>query len=137
MNQQAMTYQFHRDNSIPKETEGYVWVFGSNLAGRHGMGAAKVAHVGFGMPYGKGEGRAEMAYAIPTKDRRLNVLPLEQIALHVGTFLSHAYDHGTDKFWVTRVGCGLAGYEDCEMAPLFRRAPANCNFPQEWREYLR
>lgn len=109
-----------------------VFVFGSNLAGRHGAGAARCAHACWGAQYGVGEGRTGMSYAIPTKDRSLRTRRLEDIKSSVGTFLSYATDHGDAWFRVTRIGCGLAGYKDEQIAPMFRFAPPNCCLPAEW-----
>jgi hypothetical protein len=129
-------YQFHEDNTIPSETEGFIWVFGSNLKGIHGKAGAKVAHVNFGAVYGQGRGPTGMAYAIPTKLTPYRGLSFEAVAQEVRVFLAYAKANPQRKFYVTRIGCGNAGFKDAEMAPLFKGAPANCNFPEEWREYL-
>lgn len=126
--------QFHKDNTIPPR--GWIWVFGSNRAGRHGLGAAKVAHVNFGARYGVGEGRTGDAYAIPTKNRRLEVLPLCVVEGSVAGFLEYARTNGKEQFFVTKVGCGYAGHTDAEIAPFFRGAPPNCSFAEEWKPYL-
>lgn len=131
-----MTYQFHADQTIPNIGQGYIWVFGSNLRGAHGKGAAKIAHKNFAAPYGKSEGRMGAAYGIPLKDKHLNTLPLFEVLPYVQRFLNYARANPGLKFYVTRVGCGLAGYPDEAMAPLFRGAPDNCNFVEEWRAYL-
>ncbi len=109
-----------------------VFVFGSNLAGRHGAGAARFARTHRGAVYGCGEGRQGNSYAIPTKDSRLRTLPLDVIALHVAKFLEHAAEHPELTFEVTRVGCGLAGYSGEEIAPMFEDAPDNCRLPVGW-----
>ena len=113
-----------------------VFVFGSNLAGRHGKGAALTARHQWGAEYGVGVGRTGDAYAIPTKDHALNTLPLERIQPHVEAFLAYARVHQECEFFVTRVGCGLAGYTDHEIAPFFADAPPNCLLPQGWRAFL-
>lgn len=109
-----------------------IFVFGSNLAGRHGKGAARTAHQFYGAVYGQGEGMQGSSYAIPTKDERLCPLPLEQIQQHVFKFITFAKHHPKATFKVTRVGCGLAGYSDEEIAPFFRFAPSNCILPDMW-----
>ncbi|MFZ2152047.1 MAG: hypothetical protein WAV09_03005 [Minisyncoccia bacterium] len=113
-----------------------IFVFGSNLAGRHGKGAALWAKNEFGAVYGVGVGRTGNAYAIPTKSIYLNTLPLSEIAKHVRIFILYAQTHPELLFQVTRVGCGLAGYKNEEMAPLFKGCPANCMMPKEWLEFL-
>lgn len=111
-----------------------IFVFGSNLAGRHGAGAAQFAMRYRGAVYGVGEGRQGNAYALPTKDVKLHTLPLQTIREHVQTFLTYANAHPELVFEVTRVGCGLAGYKDKDIAPMFSRAPENCVLPREWLE---
>ena len=112
-----------------------IFVFGSNAAGRHGAGAAKFAKKNHGAIYGQGIGRQGDSYAIPTKDARLNVLPLTEIAKYVTDFVTYAKEHPELYFEVTRVGCGLAGYDDTQMAPLFKEAPDNCYLPPEWHRW--
>lgn len=129
-----MTYEFHKDHTIPPS--GWVWVFGSNTAGRHGAGAAKVAHTNFGAKYGVGFGRTGDAYAVATKGRNLSVLPLDAIQHNITSFIHYAERNPKEKFFVTRIGCDLAGYTDAQIAPLFKGSPPNCSFSQEWKEYL-
>lgn len=74
------------------------------------------------MPQGWGHGRYQKCYAIPTKDHKLRVRPLEHIAMSVDTFTLHAAENPEDNFSVTAIGCGLAGYSPKEIAPLFREA---------------
>lgn len=109
-----------------------IFVFGSNLAGRHGRGAALCARRDYGAIYGVGMGRTGEAYAIPTKDRNLRTLPLEDIKVHVDRFLDYARAHPELRFNITRIGCGLAGYKDHQIAPLFVNAPDNCDLPYPW-----
>lgn len=109
-----------------------IFVFGSNLAGRHGKGAALAARKQWGAEYGVGSGPTGNAYAIPTKDERLASLPLSEIEVFVQVFLSYARANSDRTFLVTRVGCGYAGYSDNDIAPLFDGAPINCIMPVEW-----
>ncbi len=113
-----------------------IFVFGSNLAGRHGKGAALHARRYYGAEYGVGVGRTGNAYAIPTKDSRLRVLPLDFIRAKVDEFCRYAAEHPEITFQVTRIGCGLAGYTDDQIAPMFRDAPSNCILPPEWTQIL-
>lgn len=112
-----------------------VFVFGSNLAGRHGKGAALYARLHCGAKYGQGVGRQGNAYAIPTKDYSLRTLPLHIIRQHIDVFLQYAEEHSDTVFIVTRIGCGLAGYRDENIAPMFRGAPDNCHLPNEWKRF--
>lgn len=110
-----------------------IFVFGSNLQGIHGAGAAKWAKLKFGAIQGQGEGRHGDSYAIPTKITPWQRMSLEQIKPHVETFLAYAEANPDLTFVVTRVGCGLAGYTDNDIAPMFSLAPANCWLPMPWR----
>jgi len=131
-------YEFHRDRTVP--TDASIWVFGSNTAGRHGKGSAEVAKLQFGAQRGVGLGPTGRSYAIPTKfeaaDRSLQVLPLDEVRTFVAEFLAYARAHPGQTFFVTRIGCELAGHGDEVMAAMFEGAPINCNFAEEWREHL-
>jgi hypothetical protein len=142
-------WDFHHDGSLPTELEKQVFVFGSNLAGRHGKGGAAVAKEQFGAQAGVGPGRQGQSYGIPTKDGRplpgiprpsfndpKQTLPLAAIKPFVDDFIEYAKAHPDEQFFVTRIGCGLAGYEDKEVAPMFAAAPSNCSFPQDWKPWL-
>lgn len=107
-----------------------VFVFGSNLAGRHGAGAALAARHLHGATYGQGVGFQGASYAIPTKDAQLKALPLSKIFEYVAEFLRFAREHPDWEFEVTPIGCGLAGYSPAQIAPMFRQAPDNCHLPQ-------
>lgn len=124
----------HKDGTLP--TDSSIFVFGSNLAGRHGAGAAKIARLQFGAVYGIGKGITGSSYAIPTKDSRLVVLSLEEIRVHITEFLTYASAHQEVQFFITRIGCGLAGFDNADIAPLFCGATDNCSFPEEWIEFL-
>ena len=86
-----------------------IFVFGSNLAGRHGKGAALYARQARGAIYGCGIGPQGQAYAIPTKDHALNTLPLDAITRYASGFLTYARAHPELAFELTPIGCGLAG----------------------------
>lgn len=110
-----------------------IFVFGSNLAGIHGAGAAKEALKNYGAQWGQGVGMQGSSYAIPTKDERIKALPLDEIRKYVDAFLAYARRNPESQFFVTRIGCGLAGYHDSEIAPMFMDAPNNCELPYGWR----
>lgn len=109
-----------------------IFVFGSNLAGRHGKGAALFAREYHGAEYGVGAGRTGNSYAIPTKDYNIKTLPLELIKGYVDDFIEYAKANPDLKFAVTRIGCGYAGYTDHQISPMFERVPDNCILPEEW-----
>lgn len=116
--------------------EGSVFVFGSNMAGVHGAGAARHAYEKEGAEWGTSGsvGRRGNSYAIPTKNWVLKTLPLDRIKLYVDDFITYARLNPETKYYVTRIGCGLAGYTDTDIAPMFKAAPSNCFLPDGWRE---
>ena len=94
-----------------------VFVFGSNLAGCHAGGAARVACQRFGAVWGQGVGLQGQSYAIPTMQGGV-----ETIAPYVDEFIEFAKSHPDMTFLVTPIGCGIAGFTPKELAPLFVRA---------------
>ena len=109
-----------------------IFVFGSNLAGKHGAGAALHARKEHGAIYGQGKGLQGTSYAIPTKDANIETLPLSEIQKYVEEFKIFAMKHPELLFIVTRIGCGLAGYTDKQIAPMFKNSPSNCRLPEGW-----
>lgn len=114
-----------------------VFVFGSNApTGRHGKGAALFALRHYGAIYGQAEGLQGNSYGIPTRDgsaRRITTLPLSQIEFHVVRFILFAESRPDLRFNVTKIGCGEAGYQEADIAPMFFEAPENCDLPSGWR----
>ena len=97
--------------------ENQVFVFGSNLAGMHGGGAARVARLRFGAVMGKGVGMQGRSYAIPTMQGGTKT-----IRPYVNDFIAYAKEHPELTFLVTPIGCGIAGFEPEDIAPLFELA---------------
>ena len=97
--------------------EHEIFVFGSNLAGRHAGGAARAANMKFGAEWGVGVGLTGQSYAIPTMQGGV-----ETIKPYVDEFIRFAQENPGLKFLVTRIGCGIAGFKDEEIAPLFDKA---------------
>ena len=128
--------KFHKDGSLPEDA-GVIFVFGSNLIGVHGAGAAKEARKTFSAELGVGVGMTGQSYAIPTKDKNIRTMPLDQIASYVKYFVQFTKNNPDINFWVTRVGCGLAGYKDSQIAPMFKGCGNNCNMPDQWEEFLK
>ena len=102
---------------ISELKDGEIFVFGSNLAGQHGGGAARLAYNQFGAEWGVGVGLTGQSYAISTMHGGVDA-----IAPYVDDFIEFACQNSDMKFYVTRIGCGIAGFRDEEMAPLFRDA---------------
>ena len=129
-------YKYHKDMTLPQVHRDYVFVFGSNISGIHGAGAALVAKKVFGAEQFVGVGKTGNSYAIPTKDKRIKVLPLNTIIKYIEQFKEFTHSQPNLKFWITRVGCGLAGYHDTQITSLFKGCNINCVFAQEWKPYL-
>ena len=109
-----------------------VFVFGSNLAGMHGGGAARIANLYFGAVMGNGDGMQGQSYAIPTMQGGVDT-----IRPYVDKFIAYAKQHPDRHFLVTRIGCGIAGFSPDEIAPLFSAAAAveNISLPDDfWEE---
>lgn len=113
--------------------ENEIFVFGSNLCGFHGSGAARMAYERFGAVWGKGVGLQGQSYAIPTMQGGV-----ETIKPYVDAFIQFAKKNSQLTFLVTRIGCGIAGFRDDEIAPLFKEALNidNVILPKEFEEYL-
>ena len=110
-----------------------IFVFGSNLDGFHGGGAARIAMDRFGAVWGQGVGLQGQCYAIPTMQGGV-----ETIKPYVDEFIAFAGQHPEYKFLVTRIGCGIAGFADEEIAPLFQGAlnVENIILPKEFVKAL-
>ena len=111
-----MRTQFTPD-FITELKESEIFVFGSNLQGMHGGGAARIAYEEFGAIWGQGVGLQGQSYGIPTMHGGVDV-----IKPYVDEFVNFAKSHPELKFLVTRIGCGIAGFRDEEIAPLFKDA---------------
>lgn len=104
---------------LPQNT---VFVFGSNLSGRHGKGAAKLA-LTWGAKWGQASGLQGRTYGIPTKNASITrTLTVTEIKPFVDEFVLFAQEHPELTFYVTEIGCGLAGYKPKDIAPLFTDA---------------
>jgi len=113
-----------------------VFVFGSNEAGIHGAGAAKVAAQRYGAVRGVGEGHEGNSYALPTRTGKFVTLDLPKIQVYVNNFIKYAKSRQDLQFQVTAIGTGHAGLEHADMAPMFAAAPNNCQFDSVWQTWL-
>lgn len=128
---------FQEEPLIPVDTTDMIFVFGSNEAGIHGAGAARIAFQQRGAVWKEGWWHHGTSFAIPTKDRSVRKsLPLSKIQFYVDQFLEYARKHPELTFQVTAIGCGLAGFKHSEIAPMFANAPDNCWFDDAWKPYL-
>ena len=123
---------FHTPNFISELKQDEVFVFGSNLRGMHAGGAARAAFGKFGAVWGQGVGLQGQSYAIPTMQGGV-----ETIKPYVDQFIAFAKEHQELFFFVTRIGCGIAGFKDEEIAPLFIDAIAlpNVCLPKSFFSY--
>lgn len=107
---------------ITSLNENEIFVFGSNLGGRHGAGAARLA-LRWGAVMGNPSGIQGMTYAIPTKSANIRrTLSIDEIKPYADEFIKYANEHPERTFLLTDVGCGLAGLDPEEIAPLFCEA---------------
>ncbi|MEE0962415.1 MAG: hypothetical protein U0L54_07725 [Bacteroidales bacterium] len=110
-----------------------IFVFGSNMEGKHMGGAARVAYEMFGAEWGVGDGPTGRCYAIPTMHGGI-----EDIQPYAEKFIAYAKVHPMKRFLLTRVGCGIAGFKDSDMAQLFKDAldVPNITYPRQWLPYM-
>ena len=118
---------------ISELAENEIFVFGSNLAGAHGGGAALLANRQFGAVWGEGVGLHGRTYAIPTMQGGVKT-----IKPYVDEFIRFAIEHPSLTFLVTRIGCGIAGFQDRDIAPLFKAAinVDNIILPKGFVDYI-
>ncbi|WP_173910317.1 hypothetical protein [Acinetobacter sp. Marseille-Q1618] len=131
-----MTYQYHDESIVKNLPEDTVFVFGSNMAGTHQGGAAKIALLHFGAMKGVGRGWSGQSFAIPTMNEHLQQMPLSQIQHYVDDFKIYTKNHPKTKYFVTAVGCGVAGYKVEEIAPMFKGISHNVIFPASFRPFV-
>ena len=121
-------------DQIDRLNKNEVFVFGSNLQGMHGGGAARIARLNFGAVMGQGVGLQGQSYAIPTMQGGVNT-----IKPYVDEFIAFAKQHPELTFLVTKIGCGIAGFTEAEIAPLFAGAVdvENIHLPKDfWTELI-
>lgn len=128
-----MTNQRITPNRITQLAANEVFVFGSNLQGHHFGGAARIAEEKFGAIFGQGVGLQGQSYAIPTMHGGVDI-----IKPYVDEFIEFAKQHPELTFLVTRIGCGIAGFQDNEIAPLFTAAVGmeNVALPQSFMDVI-
>ena len=129
----SQNYERVSPRFINSLSDNEIFVFGSNLQGHHGGGAALIAYEKFGAVWNEGVGLHGKTYAIPTMHGGVN-----EIKPYVDEFIDFAKENKQYKFLVTRIGCGIAGFKDHEIAPLFAKALEleNVYLPLSFLEYL-
>lgn len=126
-------------NNITKLEPNEIFVFGSNLSGIHGGGAARTA-LKWGAIYGQGVGLQGQTYAVPTKSVGITrTLKIDEIKPFVDEFIQFAKNNQQLTFLVTEIGCGLAGLTPVQIAPLFQDAVnvLNINLPENFWKILK
>lgn len=129
----SQNYERVSPRFINSLSDNEIFVFGSNLQGHHGGGAALIAFEKFGAVWNEGVGLHGKTYAIPTMHGGV-----DDIKPYVDEFIDFAKENKQYKFLVTRIGCGIAGFKDHEIAPLFAKALEleNVYLPLSFLEYL-
>lgn len=122
-----------------------VFVFGSNMNGNHYGGAARIAYDRFGASWGVGEGETGMAYAIPTLNKNMEKVTRKQLSGSISRFITYCENHPEKDFYLTKIGCGIAGWSVYEVAEIFFEAlehvaelgmlPSNLILPKEFHLY--
>jgi len=114
---------------------GQIFVFGSNRAGIHAGGAARLAREKFGAREGVGEGMTGHCYAFPTLTENFEKVSRASLEASRDRFFQTARRHPEKTFLLTKVGCGIAGFSEDEIRPLFAHAPANVVLPEDWEAH--
>ena len=109
-----------------------VFVYGSDFNGSTNSGAAMFAHKYYGAQQGIGDGPNGQSYALPIKNEASRNLSLQDINYNVRNFIAYAKERRDLFFMVTRIGCGVGGYDDNTIAPMFNKVPDNVWLPGKW-----
>jgi hypothetical protein len=125
----------YTNENVNELEDNEVFVFGSNMAGQHTGGAAKVAREKFGALNGVSEGMCGQSYAIPTLTKNMTKRSLVNLRKSIGKLIRSANENTTKIFLVTKIGCGIAGFSEDKMKSLFDRndVSANIILPRGWR----
>lgn len=130
--------KWHKDGDKP--TNGEIFIFGSNTCGIHGAGAALEAHKNYGAIYRLGIGLHGQSYAVATLDSAFEKVPLALIKIQVDVLFDEILIKDCDEkqWFITRIGCGLAGFKDEEIAPMFFYFTRikQVSLPEVWKPFL-
>lgn len=125
-------YEHWRANILPPTC---IFVFGSNVSGRHGLGSALEAKQKYGAIYGQGVGLQNHSYAIPTKNAALKPLSIELIQTYIDDFVKFTNRNTSLYFYLTPIATGLAGHRHEDIAPMFKGVK-RCWIPEIWKPYV-
>lgn len=111
-----------------------IFVFGSNLAGAHARGAAAQASKYFGAEWDIGEGMTGQCYALPTLDKDMKQFNDEKLTMNIRRFWKCARENPESTFLLTKIGCGIAGYDEDYIRNKFayKSLPSNIVLPKDW-----
>lgn len=123
---------FDRQGFVRAIDDNEIFVFGSNLAGNHAGGAARLAHEHFGAEMGVGEGVTGQSYAFPTLTEDFQKVSSTQLHMARLKLYQTANTMPNHKFILTKVGCGIAGFDELKMQKMFSNAPSNIMKPEDW-----
>lgn len=127
---------YHENMTLPKKESNVIFVFGDNDKGIHGKGAARVALNKFGAIWGKSPNQlVGNSYGISTKKSPHKYMSLEKATKNILNFVEFTKEHPELFFFITEVGCHLAGFKESEIAPLFKECGSNCSLSINWKKY--
>lgn len=129
-------FKYHIDGTLPENDE--VWVFGSNIKGLH-IGGAALKALDYGAKMHHGMGYVGNTFAIPTvaiEEDKWFTRNIRLIAPFINEFIRFTYNNPDKSFFITSIGCGIAGFNPSEIAPFFKGCNTNVSFPDTWKEYL-
>lgn len=129
-------YQYHEQHEITQLPLEQVFVFVSNLAGKHQAGAAKTAALYFGALSGIGRGWSGQSFAIPFFNEHLQTMPLQHIQHYIEDFKIYTHNHPKQTYFINELEYEQSGYTVDEIAPLFQGISLNVIFPSSFRPYL-
>jgi len=114
--------------------QNQIFIFGSNGLGKHIGGAARQAFEKFGAQMGVSEGWCGQAYAFPTLNKHFQKCSMRQLRASRDRLFKVCEQNPEYEFLLTKIGCGIAGFKDAEIKPLFDVHPINLTMPIEWQE---
>ena len=123
----------HTTECIDTLADNEVFVFGSNRNGNHYGGAARIAYERFGAEWGVGEGHTGQSYALPTLDENMEKVTEDELIDSFAKMLGYADDNRQLTFLVTKVGCGIAGWDIEDVRRCFWKGAAAVSPDPEWR----
>lgn len=132
-----LKYKYHNSHTYPDLATNHILVFPSNEAGLHSKGIPLIANCIFGAEFGVGLGVTGRCYAVPVRDRFIRPLSVNEIKRYVGMLKEYTHNRPDLRFWIMDIGTDKKEYKPHAIAPLFKGCNTNCNFPINWKPYLK